>query len=37
MNLPKVLVDKVVKYGETLGINTTNAYILLLYKGLKNK
>ena len=37
MNLPKVLVDKVVKYGERLGINTTHAYILLLYNGLKHK
>lgn len=35
MNLPKSLVDKVEEYGYQVGINTTNAYIFLLYKGLE--
>lgn len=36
MNLPKVLVDRVEEYGNQVGVNTTNAFIFLLYKGLEN-
>lgn len=36
MNLPKVLVDRVEEYGNKVGVNTTNAFIFLLYKGLEN-
>lgn len=36
MNLPKVLVDRVEEYGYQVGINTTNAFIFLLYKGLES-
>lgn len=36
MNLPKVLVDRVEEYGRQVGVNTTNAFIFLLYKGLDN-
>lgn len=34
MNLPSDLVDRVVAYGDKLGINTTNAYIVLLNQAL---
>lgn len=34
MNLPAELVKKVVKYGESKGLNTTSAYIVLLNQGL---
>ena len=30
MNLPADLVEKVVEYGESKGLNTTSAYIVLL-------
>lgn len=36
MNLPKVLVDRVERYGRQVGVNTTNAFIFLLYKGLES-
>lgn len=36
MNLPKALVDRVEEYGYQVGVNTTNAFIFLLYKGLEN-
>lgn len=34
INLPKNLVEKVKEYGESLGINTTSAYICLLNQAL---
>lgn len=37
MNLPANLVDRVVEYGETLGLNTTSAYIVLLNQALDQK
>ena len=37
INLPKNLVEKVKEYGESLGINTTSAYIVLLNQGLDQK
>ena len=36
MNLPKALVDRVEEYGYQVGVNTTNAFIFLLYKGLES-
>lgn len=37
MNLPADLVQKVVEYGESKGLNTTSAYIVLLNQGLEQK
>ena len=37
MNLPSNLVDRVVAYGDELGINTTSAYIVLLNQALDQK
>ena len=37
INLPKNLVEKVKEYGESIGINTTSAYIVLLNQGLDQK
>ncbi len=34
INLPKKLVEKVKKYGVSLGINITSAYVVLLNQGL---
>lgn len=35
MNLPSDLVDRVVLYGERLGLNTTSAYVVLLNQALE--
>lgn len=37
INLPSDLVDKVKEYGDSLGINTTSAYIVLLNRALEQK
>ena len=37
MNLPADLVQRVVKYGESKGLNTTSAYIVLLNQALDRK
>ena len=37
INLPANIVDKVKEYAETLGINTTSAYIVLLNQALEQK
>lgn len=37
MNLPADLVQKVIEYGEKLGLNTTSAYIVLLNQALEQK
>lgn len=37
MNLPADLVQKVIEYGENLGLNTTSAYIVLLNQALEHK
>ena len=37
MNLPANLVQKVVDFGESLGLNTTSAYIVLLNQALEYK
>lgn len=37
MNLPADLVQKVIEYGESKGLNTTSAYIVLLNQALDQK
>lgn len=37
INLPSNLVDRVKEYGDSLGINTTSAYIVLLNQALDQK
>lgn len=37
MNLPADLVQRVVEYGESKGLNTTSAYIVLLNQALDQK
>lgn len=37
MNLPISLVERVQKYGESLGLNTTSAYIVLLNQALSQQ
>ncbi len=37
MNLPSDLVQRVVEYGESKGLNTTSAYIVLLNQALDQK
>lgn len=37
MNLPADLVKRVVEYGESMGLNTTSAYIVLLNQALDQK
>ena len=37
MNLPSDLVQRVVEYGESKGLNTTSAYIVLLNQALDYK
>lgn len=37
MNLPSDLVQRVVSYGESMGLNTTSAYIVLLNQALDQK
>lgn len=37
MNLPADLVQKVVEYGESKGLNTTSAYIVLLNQALDQR
>lgn len=37
MNLPSDLVQRVVAYGESKGLNTTSAYIVLLNQALDQK
>lgn len=37
MNLPADLVQRVISYGEKLGLNTTSAYIVLLNQALDQK
>lgn len=37
MNLPSYLVDRVVDYANSMGLNTTSAYIVLLNQALDQK
>jgi hypothetical protein len=37
INLPNNLISRVKKYGDSLGINTTSAYIILLNNALDEK
>lgn len=37
MNLPADLIQRVVEYGESKGLNTTSAYIVLLNQALDQK
>lgn len=37
MNLPSDLVQKVINYANTMGLNTTSAYIVLLNQALDQK
>lgn len=37
INLPSNLVDRVKEYGDSLGLNTTSAYIVLLNQALDQK
>ena len=37
MNLPADLVQRVIEYGESKGLNTTSAYIVLLNQALDQK
>ncbi len=37
INLPSSIVEKVKKFGDNLGINTTSAYIVLLNQALEQK
>lgn len=37
INLPNNLISRVKQYGESLGVNTTSAYILLLNNALDEK